>query len=584
MPASHTATENLQLYRRLLSYVLPYKGVFIAALAGMLVVAAGDAAIVAMLKPIIDQGLIVRDNVFIQWVPLFLIGLGLMRAGGTFVDSYCMSWVARRVIQDLRQLMFERFLHAPAHYFDQNSSGSLASRLIYDVEQIANASTTAFRVLFRDFFKVIFLLTWMFYINWKLSLLFLIMIPIIFMIFKVSSRGFRTTSWDIQNCVSAIMHISKEALQGQHIVKVFNAYDYQRKVFLKANNRHRQQTMKQATILSASVPLTVFLSGIGIAAVVWVALGQSITPGVFSSYIASMVMLSKPITGLSKLNLVIQSGLAGAQSVFGTVDLEQERDDGKVELKNITKQVRFRNVSFHYGNDKTVLNEISFDIKAGTTVALVGASGAGKSTVASLLLRFYAPTGGEISIDGGSISSYTLESLRANTAIVTQEITLFDDTIRNNITYGSSDKIDPHKLNAAATAAYVTEFTEGMAEGLDTVIGEQGMRLSGGQRQRIAIARALYKDAPLLIMDEATSSLDGQSESHIQQAIALLVKNRTSLIIAHRLSTIEHADMILVLEDGRIVQHGTHTELLARAGRYARLHATMQSPKSSHVA
>ena len=326
----------------------------------------------------------------------------------------------------------------------------------------------------------------------------------------------------------------------------------------------------------------VFLSSAGIAGVIWVALQLEISPGVFFSYLAAMTMATKPIMSLSKINLVIQGGLAGAQTVFSTIDVEQETDDGTVELSNVAGNVRFDHVSFHYHNtDKPVLRDVSVDIKAGTTVALVGVSGSGKSTMASLLLRFYSPVSGHLSIDGKPLDTLSLTSLRAHTAIVTQEIILFDDTIRNNIAYGEKDKIDSQKLIKAATAANVMEFAETMADGLDTMVGEQGVRLSGGQRQRIAIARALYKDAPLLIMDEATSSLDSHSEKHIQAAIAQLVKNRTSLIIAHRLSTIENADLILVLENGRVVERGRHAELLKQAGVYSRLHAAQYGGRAT---
>ena len=552
------------------------------ALVGMLLVASGDAAIVAMLKPIIDRGFVSRDLAFRQWVPIFLLGLALLRALGNFIDSYCMSWVSRRVIQDLRQLMFERLLHAPTHFYDENSSSVLTARLIYDVEQVASASSTAFRVLFRDTFKAAFLLMWMFYMSWQLSLLFCIIIPLAFLIFKISSKRFRAISSRIQESVGAITRIAHEALQGHRVVKIFGAYDYQRRIFLQANNHNRQQAMKRTAVESASVPLTVFLSGAGVAGVIWVALHQDITPGVFSSYLASMVMLTKPIRSLSKINLVIQAGLAGAQSIFRTTDLEQERDDGAIELDNVVGAVRFSNVSFAYrSSEKPILDDVSIDITAGTTVALVGVSGSGKSTIASLLLRFYSPTHGQISLDGKPLDSVTLKSLRANTAIVTQEIMLFDDTIGNNIAYGEKGEIDQQRLRKAAIAANVMEFVEPMAAGLDTLVGEQGVRLSGGQRQRIAIARALYKDAPLLIMDEATSSLDTHSEQHIQAAIGRLLKNRTSLIIAHRLSTIENANLILVLEQGKIVQRGSHAQLLKQVGVYAGLHSAQHNPPKS---
>jgi len=569
--------DGARLYRRLLGHVLPHKWVFAAALAGMLVAAAGDGVIVAMLKPIIDQGFVNRNTAFIQWVPLFLLALGLARAVGAFIDSYCMTWVARRMIQDLRQAMFERLLRAPARFYDETASGALVSRLTNDVEQIAEASAGACRVLFRDTIKSAVLLGWMFYLSWKLSLLFVIIIPLAAVIFIMTVKHFRKSTWGLLTSIGEITHIAKEALLGHRAVKIFGAYDYQQRIFQRANNRHRQQAMKRAVVTAASLLLTVFLAGSGIAGVIWAALSQDITPGEFSSYIAAMIMMTKPVRNLSEVNLGVQAGVVGAHSIFRTIDMEQEEDAGRAELKNMRGNVRFDNVSFRYAPaGKRVLRDVSFEIEAGATVALVGVSGSGKSTIASLLLRFYRPLAGVISIDGRPLESLTLRSMRAHTAIVTQEIILFDDSIRNNIAYGELGEIDARKLKQATAAARVNEFAEDMPDGLDTLVGEQGVRLSGGQRQRIAIARALYKDAPLLIMDEATSSLDSDSERHIQAAIARLVKNRTSLIIAHRLSTIENADLILALENGRIVQRGNHAELLAREGVYARLQAAQQ--------
>ena len=567
------ATGDLRLYRRLLTHVLPYKWVFALAIGGMLMVSAGDALIAVMLKPIIDTGFVDRDQAFIQLVPLLLVLVGGTRAAGTFIDAYCMTWVARRVIQDLRQNMFERLIRAPVAYYDRHSSGRLTSRLTFDVERIAMASTGVLRTLIRDAFKMLFLLGWMFYLSWQLSLLFTVILPFAYIVFKFSGVRFRQINRRVQKTVGGITHVAKESLQGQNLIKIFGAHEYQSRLFLRANNRNRQKIMKAAVVAAASVPLMVLISGAGVAGVVWVALQLDITPGTFASYLAAMIMTTKPVRSLSEINLAIQSGLAGAESVFDTIDLEPEPDPGKDALATVAGNVQFDGVSFDYGQrGKPVLKDISFAMPAGGTVALVGASGSGKSTIASLLLRFYAPTAGRILIDGRPLESVTLKSLRDHIAIVTQDIILFDDSIRHNIAYGGSGALDDAKLKQAAEAANVMEFAADAPNGLDTLIGERGVRLSGGQRQRIAIARALYKDAPLLILDEATSSLDSRSEMHIQDAIARLVENRTSLIIAHRLSTIHHADLIVVLDKGRIVQHGSHAQLLAAPGVYAKLH------------
>jgi len=569
-----SATGDLRLYKRLLKNVLPYKWVFALAIGGMLMVSAGDALIAVMLKPIIDNGFIDRNQSFIQLVPLLLVLVGGTRAAGTFIDAYCMTWVARRVIQDLRQKMFKSLIRAPVKYYDHNSSGMLTSRLTFDVERIAMASTGVLRTLIRDAFKMLFLLGWMLYLSWQLSLLFMLILPPSYIVFKVSGRYFRDINKRVQESVGKITVTAKESLQGQSLIKIFGAHDYQSQLFERANNRNRQKIMKAAVVGALSVPLMVFFSGMGVAGVIWFALQLDISTGTFASYLAAMIMTTKPVRSLSEINLAIQSGLAGAESVFKTIDLAPEPDPGNDVLTNVKGDVKFDAVSFHYDQPgKPVLKGISFDIAAGDTVALVGASGAGKSTIASLLLRFYAPSAGRILIDGRPLRSVTLKSLRDHIAIVTQDIILFDDSIRNNIAYADSGKVDDDKLMQAAEAANVMEFVADMAKGLDTLIGERGVRLSGGQRQRIAIARALYKDAPLLILDEATSSLDSRSEMHIQDAIAKLVENRTSLIIAHRLSTIHHADMILVLDKGRVVQVGNHEQLIRQPGIYAKLHA-----------
>ncbi len=548
---------------------------FLAGLLGMLVVAAADTSFAWVLQPMMDKGFVERDPTYIKWIPVALVFIAVTRALGDLVDGYCINWVARRVVQDLRQKMFDRLIYAPTGYFDNQSSGSLVSRLTYDVEQVARASSSAFRVLFRDFIKSIFLLSLMFYLSWKLSLIFLVIFPAAFYIFKFTSGRFRNISSRIQESVGDITHIAKQSFQGHRLVKIFGGYEHEKKIFFDANNRNRQQSMKKAAILSASVPLLVLLMGIGVAVVIWFAFALEIKPGVFTSYLVSMTMIVRPVKNLSKVNEVIQTGMAGAESVFNTMDLETEVDDGTVVLEKVSGKVSFKNVSFRYAEDETpILDGISFEIEPGTTVALVGPSGAGKSTVASTLMRFYSPLKGEISIDDHPIENITLASLRDNAAIVSQDIVLFDDNVRNNITYGESGEIDEKKLADSVKAAHITEFIDTFADGMDTMVGESGTRLSGGQRQRIAIARALYKDAPILILDEATSSLDSRSEQHIQKAIHKLIKNRSTLVIAHRLSTIENADLILVLDKGKIIERGNHEELLAQHGQYYHLYNT----------
>ncbi len=584
MTDSRKNVASATLYRRLFSYVLPYKGVFGMALFGMLLVAAGDTGFAWVLQPLMDQGFVGRDPDFIRLIPLLLVAIALARAIGDFIDVYCSNWVSRKVIQDLRQKMFDQLIHAPTEYFDKHSSGGLVSRLTYDVEQVARASTDALRVLFRDILKAGFLLSLLFWLSWKLSLIFLAIFPVTFLIFKVTSGRFRKISFIIQESVGDITDIAKQAFQGHKLVKIFNSQDYEKRAFFAANNRHRQQSMKKAGILAATVPIVVFLMGMGVALMIWLALILEITPGVFTSYLVAVTMIVRPVRNLSRINEVIQTGLAGVQSVFRTIDLYKEKDEGRTVLGDIDGNVSFSDVSFHYPGDRSrVLENIDFEIKAGSTVALAGSSGSGKSTITSMLMRFYSPTTGSIRIDGHPVQDIRLQSLRENMAMVSQEVILVADTIRNNIVYGGADDIDEDRLMMAIETAHIREFADDLPDGIDTFVGEEGSRLSGGQRQRIAIARAIYKDAPILILDEATSSLDSRSEKHIQDAIGRLIRNRTTLVIAHRLSTIESADLILVLGKGRILERGNHETLLSKKGHYYHLYNTQYRHNTAHA-
>ena len=581
-PPQNVASATL--YRRLFAHVLPYKVVFGVALFGMLVVAAGDTGFAWVLQPLMDKGFVERDADFIRFIPLLLVAIAFARALGDFIDVYCTNWVSRKVIQDLRQKMFEQLIYAPTGFYDKHSSGGLVSRLTYDVEQVARASSDAFRVLVRDILKAVFLLSLLFYLSWELSVIFIAILPVTFLILKFTSGRFRKISTSIQESVGDITQIAKQAFQGHKLVKIFNSYDHEKQTFFVANNRHRQQSMKKTGILAATVPMVVFLMGMGMALMIWLALILEITPGVFTSYLVAMTMVVGPVKSLSRVNEVIQTGMAGVQSVFETIDLHKEKDEGRIVLRDITGNVSFSDVSFHYPGDQSrVLININFEIKAGSTVALVGSSGSGKSTITSMLMRFYSPTGGSISIDGHPLQDIRLQSLRGNLAMVSQEVILVEDTIRNNIVYGRVGSIDEGRLMTAVETAHIREFADDFADGLNTFVGEEGARLSGGQRQRIAIARAIYKDAPILVLDEATSSLDSHSEKHIQDAIGRLIRNRTTLVIAHRLSTIENADLILVLGKGQILERGGHQALLAKKGHYYHLYNTQYRHNSENA-
>ncbi len=581
--------SSLDLYLRLLRYVKPYKLVFGVAIAAMIVTALSEASFAALLKPILDKGFVDPDPAFIRIIPLLLVLVILIRAVTGFVSAYGMSWIGRRVVFDLRRDAFDRLLVLPSDYYDDHSSATLVSKLIYDVENATTATTDAITMLTRDAFMVLAMLTWLFYLDWQLTLVFLIVTPIIALGVRSASKRFRTATERIQDSVGDIAHVAKEAIQAQRVVKTFGGAGYETQRFTGVNNRNRQQSMKKAAISSAMVPIVLLLVGLTVAMMIYIALTRSgahgVTAGTFASYLGTVLMLMSPLKRLAKINEKIQTGVAAANSIFGLCDAKPEPDAGRVEIPRAQGKLELEHVYFSYERlNEAVLADVSLVINPGETVALVGASGSGKSTVASLLLRFYRPDRGRILLDGTDINDIRLASLRRNIAIVTQDTILFDDTIRNNITYGSEDGGTDQRVESAARAAHVLEFAQHMPSGLDTLVGEHGVRLSGGQRQRIAIARALYKDAPILILDEATSSLDSISERLVQEATHRLMANRTTLIIAHRFSTIEGADRIWVLDKGYIVESGRHQELLAKDGRYARLYHSQHEPQSRQQA
>ena len=582
MSTSQSSTEpgtpqsGRELYRRLLRYVVPYKGVFAIAIVGMFVVALGETAFVALLKPIMDDGFVNRDQFLIKWLPLALILVMLFRGLGQFVDTYSMDWIGRRVIYDLRRQLFDRHLHLPEAYFDSHPTANMVSQLVFDCEQVSRASTAALRVLIRDSINIVLLLIWMSYLSWKTTLALLLIIPFAWVIIRYSSKKLRRTSSELQKTVGRITQVASEALTGHELVKAFNGFTHQAKLFEQANNRNRQQFMKRSMVVAISVPLIIFIAGLALAMIVWYALQQTgedqVTAGTFISYISATVMLMQPIRRLSRLNEVIQTGVAASESIFGMLDIAPEKDQGTRSLSRPVKgKLSFKQASFKYDSgEQTALEEVSFEVPPKSKLALVGASGSGKSTVAKLLMGLYAPGEGSIEIDGQDISELSLAELRSAIAFVPQKSVLFNESLQENITYGATG-FDRQHFDQVVDAALLSEVIDANTDGVDQAIGENGERLSGGQQQRIAIARALYKDAPILILDEATSALDSQAEQKIQMAIDALLTDRTALIIAHRLSTIRNADLILVFDHGRMVEKGSHKELLKRDGVYAGL-------------
>jgi subfamily B ATP-binding cassette protein MsbA len=574
------------LYKRLLGYAIPYWRRFALAVLAMVLFAATDTGLAALMKPMLDGNFVERDPQSVRLVPLALILLFVLRGLAGFASRYTMSWIGRRVIQELRRAVFHQQLRLPARYFDTNPSGRMLSRLTFDVEQVAEASTNAVTVLIRDSLTALFLLAYMFWISGWLTLLFLIVGPVLIVLLRLVSRRFRTISRRIQDSMGELTQYSEEVIHGQRLIKAFNGEQWQERQFEAVNERNRKLHMKMAAALGASTPVVQLIAACVLALVVYLASQESVTReisvGSFVSFIAAMLLLLQPIKRLTNINALVQRGLAAARSIFTLLDEPVEADSGRLPLQRANGCIEFRHVSFAYdSNNAEVIDDLSFSISPGQTIALVGRSGSGKTTVASLLVRFYDPDRGGIYFDGHDLREYRLADLRQQIAIVGQEVVLFNDTLAHNIGYARPDGVSNDEIEAAAEAAHAMGFIRDLPRGLQTRIGDRGVLLSGGQRQRIAIARAILKDAPILVLDEATSALDSESERLVQEALSTLTRNRTSLIIAHRLSTVERADRVLVLERGRLVESGSHAELLAKDGLYADLYRQQFSERTA---
>ena len=565
-------------YRRLLGYALNYWTVFILAIIGMILVALSQPAFAALMEPMLNGGFINKDPEIIKWIPLAIVLVFLVRAFAGFLSDYGMAWIGRRVILELRGQMFAKLLLLPTHYYDVNSSGTTISKFTYDVEQLAQATTNAISILVRDVLMVVSLIGYMFYLSPKLAAVFLLVGPVIAALVGLVSRRFRKISSRIQHSMGKVTHIVEEAIQAQRVVKIFGGQDYEAGQFLHTNERNCYQQMKLVGTTSLSTSIIQLIVSIALAGIISMAMAEGVKDnigvGAFMAFMVAMMMLFAPIKRLTNVNSVLQKGIAAAESVFALLDSEVENDQGKQEVDRVTGQLEFKDIGFSYRSnpDKPVLNSINLKIEPGQTVAFVGRSGSGKSTLVNLLPRLYDDFTGSILLDGKDTRDYTLSSLRDQIAYVGQDIVMFNDTVAHNIAYGRLHDTDEALIVSAAKSAHAYEFIERMPEGLQTEVGEKGVMLSGGQRQRIAIARALLKNAPVLIMDEATSALDTESERYIQAALVELLKNRTTLVIAHRLSTIESADVIVVMDDGRIVETGSHHELIEKNGNYAALH------------
>jgi len=566
-----------QLYTRLLRHVWPYRAALFAGVVAMIVGGLADAALVKITGPLINELFVHKDRSLAILLPLAVVGVFLVSGIASFTSGFANQWVANKVILDLRREMFARVLRLPPAYFDEVATAQLVARFTNDVNNIAAASTSVLTVVVRDSVTIAALLAILLWSNWQLTLITFVVIPPIAFVVRRFSHRLRTMSRESQSAVGGIAEVLDEAIGSQRVVRVFGGQDYESKRFEDASQRIRRFNMKHAVAAAGTVPVTQLIVACAIAAIIYFAAGQAFggsrDVGSFIEFIAATGMLLQPLKRLTGVNEHIQRGLAASESVFGLIDESGEEDLGTVVLDRARGAVRFDNVSLTYKTaSRPALDNVSLTIEPGETVALVGPSGSGKSSLIHLLPRFYHPDSGHISLDGHDVRSITLESLRRQVALVSQNVVLFNDTVAANIAYGRGDSVGEAQIVRAAEAAHAMEFIRGLPQGLATQIGENGAKLSGGQRQRIAIARAILKDAPILLLDEATSALDTESERAVQAALEELMRGRTTIVIAHRLSTIEKADRIVVLSQGRIVETGSHRDLLARAGMYAGLH------------
>lgn len=579
---------GVQIYFRLLGYIKPYIGMFIISIIGFLIFASTSPMLGYVLKYFVDglanPNAVLFPNIpwmadvrLLQAVPLLIVIIALWQGIGSFLGNFYLAKVSLGLVHDLRVQLFNNLLTLPNRYFDNHNSGHLISRITYNVTMVTGAATDAVKVIVREGMTVVFLFCTLLWMNWKLTLVMVAILPVIALMVSSTSKKFRKQSKKIQVAMGDVTHVASETIQNYRVVRSFGGERYEQQRFLDSstsNTEKQLRMIKTNAVYTPSLQLVIYTAMSVLLFLVLLLRGDS-SPGDLVAYITLAGLLPKPIRQLSEVSSTIQKGVSGAESIFEQLDEVPENDSGTVELAQVSGQLEVRDLTFTYPNsDKPVLENISFTAEKGQMVALVGRSGSGKSTLANLIPRFYEHQHGQILLDGVDIKDFTLTNLRRHMALVTQQVSLFNDTVAKNIAYGDLADASLEEIEAAAQAAYAAEFIERMPQGYDTIVGENGVLLSGGQRQRLAIARALLKNAPLLILDEATSALDTESERHIQAALDHAVQGRTTLVIAHRLSTIEKADLILVMDQGRIVERGNHQELLAQNGYYSRLHAT----------
>jgi subfamily B ATP-binding cassette protein MsbA len=567
----------IAVYGRLWRYVLPHKAMGIVAVIAMAATAGIEAAMVMLVEPLMDETLVEYNLQTARWLPLAFVAVFIGRGLAGFATEWSLGWIGRSVISNLRRDVFGKFLTLPSKFIDRHSTGPLLSRMTYNVEMVAESVTNVVTVLVRDLLTVMAAIGVMLYQSARLFTFVMILLPVIAALVRFLGKAFRRYSGRIQDSIGDVTQVTEEVLRGSRVVKVFGGQDYEMKRLVDVDEWNRKQNLKLIRSRSLGVAVTQVIFGVGVAGVIYAAGLESdsgnLSPGSFMSFFGAMMLMLQPLRRITNINATLQRGIAAGDSLFRIIDEPDEVNSGSYTADRVSGRVEFRNIEFTYAREKSpVLADVSFTAEAGQTVAIVGHSGSGKTTLVGLLPRFYDASSGEILLDGHPVQQYELGNLRKNISFVSQDVVLFNDTIENNLAYGQLRQCSRAEILQAAEAAHVMEFVRELPDGLETMVGDRGMLLSGGQRQRIAIGRALLKDAPVLILDEATSSLDTKSERRIQEALDRLMADRTTLVIAHRLSTVEKADLIIVLDGGRIVESGTHAELLAGNGLYAALY------------
>ena len=563
-------------FRRILSLLSPYKSRLLLVLVAMSITAATEPAVAAMMKLLLDKGFSETRNFSLWLVPLFVVGVFVIRGLSTFTTTYLMSAISGRLISTLRQQMFRRLLDVPLDFYRDNSTGKIINAMMLEVNQVLDLIRSVMIVVIRDSLTVIGLLSYLFWLNWKLTLVIIVLGPVIAFVIRITAQRLKRLIVQNQTLNAELTQTIEETTRAQHVIKIFGGQQYESRRFEQRSERLRGFMLRVASTSATTEPITQFINSLSVSVIIMIALSQAgdgnMTVGGFASFITAMLMTLTPLKHLAAVNGPLQRGLAAGSTVFGIIDSAPERETGVVLHERASGKLDFEHVGFSYPNQKqAALSDISLSIAPGETIALVGMSGGGKTTLVNLVPEFFAPTEGRILLDGQPISDIALTSLRAQMAMVSQHVVLFDDTVAANIAYGDPQP-NRQKIEEAARAAHLSDVIDNLPEAYETMIGDNGMRLSGGQRQRLAIARAIYKNAPILILDEATSALDTESERAVQMALDTLMKNRTTLVIAHRLSTIEHANRIVVLQEGRIAEIGSHAQLLAANGVYAHLY------------